>query len=274
MAQAPWFKMFAADFLADNYVDAMTAEQVGWYTLLLLRSWNHTPRGFLPNDKQLLALWCRCVDQISFASRAGIVLDRFLTTEDGNMIYHPRLVEQSSKVAQVSEKRSLAGKTGGLKSGEKRRSKSEAIATANAKQLRTDSDSDSDVKEREIENVPDDFDEKIREVFRLHPANSHIKHQLEIPRAQADAIAGAIIRDGFDLVVAGTRNLADAVARWPKPELRFIPNPQKFYGLEAEYLKDPQFWERSEMKPASKAKPRGLDLDQLYAEEEQKLGKA
>jgi uncharacterized protein YdaU (DUF1376 family) len=264
MAQAPWFKMFAADFLSDNYVDAMTAEQIGWYTLLLLRSWNHTPRGFLPNDKQLLAVWCRCADAMSFEKRAGIVLDRFEKTSDGRMIYHPRLLEQSSKVKEVSEKRSLAGRLGGVKSSQQKLERRQAIA----KQVPTDSDSDSDIKEREIEPLGEDRDEKIFEVFRSHPANAHLRTRLEIPHDQMVAIIDAVSRDGFDLVVSGTRNLADAVALWPKLDRRFIPNPVKFFR-DSEYLKDPSTWDRSmSAKPSVGTKLRKANLDDLYPQEE------
>jgi uncharacterized protein YdaU (DUF1376 family) len=115
VSKAPWFKLWAADFLSDNYVDAMTAEQIGWYCILLIRSWNSTPKGYLANDKQLLSKWCRDADPMSFEHRAQIVLDRFQTTEDGAFIYHPRIIEQVLSAAQVSEKRAEAGKRGGSK---------------------------------------------------------------------------------------------------------------------------------------------------------------
>jgi hypothetical protein len=47
--------------------------------------------------------------------------------------------------------------------------------------------------------------------------------------------------------MVGTCNLRDAVARWPKEERRFIPNPVRFYQ-QSEYLKDPTQWERGSEK--------------------------
>jgi uncharacterized protein YdaU (DUF1376 family) len=127
--KAPWFKLWAPEFLSDNFVDAMTAEQIGWYCILLIRSWNHTPKGYLPNDEHLLAGWCKCAEAMTFKQRAKLVLDRFETTEDGRFIYHPKLIEQVSKLNQTSENRALAGQKGGKKSAEQKRSKRQAIAT-------------------------------------------------------------------------------------------------------------------------------------------------
>jgi hypothetical protein len=88
-----------------------------------------------------------------------------------------------------------------------------------------------------------DLEEQVYAIANSNPKLSHIPAG-RIPRAEAEAIAEAIVIDGFDLVLAGTRNLADAVARWTKHELRFVPSPMKFYR-EAQYRLDPGRWERT-----------------------------
>jgi uncharacterized protein YdaU (DUF1376 family) len=160
--------MWAGDFLADNYVDAMTAEQVGWYCLLLFRSWINTPQGYLPNNKQLLSKWCRFASPMTFEFEAKIVLDLFKETEDGKFIYHPKLVEQVGKFADVSEKRKVAGAKGGKVATQKAPVDNRANAVAIAKQLPTDSDSDSEpdseVKREAAPSPAPPLFEEIREV--------------------------------------------------------------------------------------------------------------
>jgi len=73
------------------------------------------------------------------------------------------------------------------------------------------------------------------DIGHLHPANDHLKHK-PLPPEQREAIVEAIARDGRELVLSGTSTLAKKVASWPESELRFIPNPVKFYR-DGEYLK-------------------------------------
>lgn len=82
----------------------------------------------------------------------------------------------------------------------------------------------------------------VDEVGHLYPANSHLKGRT-LPQPQQDAIAEAIAKDGPDVVLVGTKSFADKVENWPSTDLRFIPNPVKFY-TEGQYLKKPEFWER------------------------------
>jgi hypothetical protein len=98
------------------------------------------------------------------------------------------------------------------------------------------------------------LDVQVREIGHLHPANAHLKQNL-LPSAHESAIAEAILRDGYDLVWAGTLNLRDAVARWPPGELRYVPNVVRFYR-DSEYLKDQQLWERGNGNGTNKAEQR------------------
>jgi hypothetical protein len=82
----------------------------------------------------------------------------------------------------------------------------------------------------------------IHEIGHFYPANSHLRNR-PLPQTQQDAISESIARDGVEPVLSGTKAFAEKVANWPASELRFIPNPIKFY-TESQYLKKPEFWER------------------------------
>lgn len=112
MRQAPWYKRYPTDFMGDPYVQAMTAEQYGWFSAMLDASWIHSPIGRLPNDFGLICKMIGRCDEIYFRANAQIVLDRFKTSEDGKWLYHPRMKEQADKFTQVSENKSHPGKAG------------------------------------------------------------------------------------------------------------------------------------------------------------------
>ncbi len=88
----------------------------------------------------------------------------------------------------------------------------------------------------------DNLSSVVDQVGHLYPANGHLKGR-PLPQVQKDAIAEAIAKDGMGLVLCGTRSFADKVVNWLPTDLRFIPNPVKFY-VEGQYLKKPEFWER------------------------------
>jgi uncharacterized protein YdaU (DUF1376 family) len=140
MAKAPWFKFYAADFLSDPDVMGMTAEQIGWYGLMLLMSWTNTPQGYITTDEQVLSTCCHCADALYFNRQARSVLKKFQTTEDGQFYFHPKMVEQAEHMGQLAEKKSKAGKIG---ADSRRQQKPNACSTPV-----TDSDSDVDTDKK------------------------------------------------------------------------------------------------------------------------------
>jgi uncharacterized protein YaiI (UPF0178 family) len=94
----------------------------------------------------------------------------------------------------------------------------------------------------EEKKIIDNLGSVVDQIGHLYPANSHLKNRT-LSDVQQDAISQAIARDGADPVLSGTKSFAEKVANWPPSELRFIPNPIKFY-TESQYLKKPEFWER------------------------------
>jgi hypothetical protein len=89
----------------------------------------------------------------------------------------------------------------------------------------------------------------VDQIGHLHPANGHLKGK-PIPQLQLVAIADAIARDGHETVLRGTNDLAEGVSQWEPSDLRFVPNPVKFYQ-EGGYLKNPETWKRMRKKNSS-----------------------
>jgi hypothetical protein len=113
----------------------------------------------------------------------------------------------------------------------------------------------SDKNQREILSPDFDADEIVRQIASEHPGCAHLGNVL--PQDLEHAIIEALARDGQDVVLAGTRNLRDAVAEWPKVELRYIPNPVKFYRGR-EYAKDPEVWKKTSKVATAAARDRDV----------------
>ncbi len=100
-----------------------------------------------------------------------------------------------------------------------------------------------EIKEfKEEKKMIDNLSSAVDQIGHLYPANSHLKGR-SLPQSQQDVIAEAIARDGADPVLSGTKTFADKVVSWLPADLRFVPNPVRFYS-EGQYLKRPEFWER------------------------------
>lgn len=106
----------------------------------------------------------------------------------------------------------------------------------------SDSDSGFDLGSKETNaGFSVDIDSQVHEIAALYPK---IDDAFHLSRAVAGEIAAAIARDGRDVVWAGTKSMAEKVAKWPKSEWQFIPSPERYFR-ESQYRKDPEFWERS-----------------------------
>jgi hypothetical protein len=88
----------------------------------------------------------------------------------------------------------------------------------------------------------------VTKIATEHPGLAYLKGR-SLSQIQEHAIADAIVRDGPNLVLEGTRKLRDAASRLPKEERRFIPNPVRFYQ-QSEYLPDSPVWDRLSTKPS------------------------
>ena len=91
---------------------------------------------------------------------------------------------------------------------------------------------------------PKDSDLLVERILKTHPS-SWTKDGVipEFPHAWKAAVIDAIERSGAEAVERGVKAYAAAVKRWPANERKFVKSPDKFFGSECHYLKDPAEWE-------------------------------
>jgi hypothetical protein len=84
------------------------------------------------------------------------------------------------------------------------------------------------------------LDMQVHEIAALYPK---VHDAFHLSRELAGEIAEAIVRDGRDLVWAGTKCMAEVVKKWPKSERKFIPAAPRYFR-DSQYRMDPVEWER------------------------------
>ncbi len=131
-----------------------------------------------------------------------------------------------------------------------RKSTSKASPNQEQEQEQEQEDLSQSRAAREITSQPtseerSDLEAKVMEVWEAYPtASTGAKRQPG--RIDQEAIVEAIVRDGFDAVIVGTRNYQDAVAKWPPAEKKFIRPASRFYGgSDPDYLKNPVIWDKT-----------------------------
>jgi hypothetical protein len=102
-----------------------------------------------------------------------------------------------------------------------------------------------------------DMDNQVILILQEHPANAHLKlGTIDFPMVDVGACGRAIERDGFDLVLIGTRNYREAVKDWPlEGRAKAVMRPARFYN-EQHYRRDPAEWRRD---VENTSKPKSFD---------------
>jgi uncharacterized protein YdaU (DUF1376 family) len=247
MSKRIWMPMYWGDYLSDT-LDLSMAHH-GGYMRLIAHYWKRgsLPRQESPTDVALATdLLGFCYTIAGAQSEQDRACVRHILSSqfewDGHTWRHDRIESELAKSRNISESRSKAGKKG----AEKRH-----VCQSFAKELPTDPDKQMPIQSQSqshththIETLSSDGGQIETKVHQIASANPRILDAWHLPQAIETAILEAVARDGFDLVLAGTRNLADALSTWTEGELRYAPNPQKFYA-QSLYLTNPVEWDRS-----------------------------
>jgi uncharacterized protein YdaU (DUF1376 family) len=113
LSDFPSFPFNVNDFLFDEVVDAMSAEEVGAYIRLLCRAWNQKPAGTIPDDDSTLARWSHLSPDRWTACRPA-VLAAFTAPSNGRMT-QKRMAAEYRKMTEARRVRSSAGRMGAKK---------------------------------------------------------------------------------------------------------------------------------------------------------------
>ena len=106
--KSPAFQFYAADFLADENVQAMSLAERGAYITLMAFCWRE---GSIPADSNRMARLCGChADEMAELWQAIAVC--FEPSAEPDRLIHPRLELEREKQAKHRKKRSEAGAAG------------------------------------------------------------------------------------------------------------------------------------------------------------------
>jgi uncharacterized protein YdaU (DUF1376 family)/coenzyme F420-reducing hydrogenase delta subunit len=119
MANSPWFKMYAGDFLTDT--NAWDVVEVGIYIRLLCTQWVN---GGLPNDMARLARVCG-VNKELFVEAWKYIGEKFILCGDG-LLRNGKMEEVRMAGAAYTIKKKMAGAAGGKAKAKQTSSKSVA----------------------------------------------------------------------------------------------------------------------------------------------------
>ena len=148
MANAPWFKFYAADYMSSPFVQSLEPEQELWYLRLIIASAISLPRGCLPLANSKLWRLAKAPSLEHFEEHVGAILAKFEKDVAAQLYRVPKVAEQNLVAnADLSSKRSEAGKHGAAKrwqSATNGNGKLPSIAMATEKQKIADSDSDTE----------------------------------------------------------------------------------------------------------------------------------
>ena len=183
MARPPFFAFYPADFASDINVEAMTAEQVGVYILLLCKAWQHDPPGTLPNDDERLARWGRITPARWQEIKAG-VLAAFTLEQPGCVSNAQALPGQCASDAQglLVQKRLVAEFARTTEQIRKSREKGQTAANARWNKARTGCVSNACA---------------LPEQSTSNAIQTQIKTQKEEGRPPTPAKPGVTVADGF-----------------------------------------------------------------------------
>jgi hypothetical protein len=227
MGKRPAFLFYTGDWMKDPELRAVSSGARGLWIDMLCLMFESARKGYLQlnsgkivNAENLARMTGNSTDDTSRWLQELEDSGVFSRNQQG-VIYCRRMLSDEAKHAKDRD-RQYKFRHGGIARSSQHVAGSESIADSQPRLFAEDADGGGAIHD-------------VNEIGHLHPANDHLKHK-PLPPEQREAIVEAIARDGRELVLSGTTTLAKKVASWPESELRFIPNPVRFFR-EGEYLK-------------------------------------
>lgn len=238
MPRPPSIQWYYKQYLGDNKVLAMDWDVRGMHVHLLMLSIQEEPPGTIPADDAAIRRWLSLpLGSVESDQTWRRVKSQLLAAwqPEGDRLVNSGMRSSCERQARYRERYETGTKKPPNNNEVEERSK----------------DVDFEVGSKE-ESPPQNSDELVEKIARTHPRNWREKGDLGmIPNSQADAIIRAIQKDGIDLVLAGTRNYAEAVNKWPmEGRGKSVKGVERFFN-ESDYLKNPKEWEQGNDRPVS-----------------------
>jgi len=123
--EAPWFKFFAARWIADRDIRYMTPEQRGYLIQLWCEAWESDPAGTLPEAPEILWKLAGALTRKQFEKVSGPVLAKFELHE--GRYFYAELIEQHEGLAAMHESRTRAATVGAQARWSKRKGMRNAL---------------------------------------------------------------------------------------------------------------------------------------------------
>ncbi len=275
----PWYRWHWHLYRTSSRVLALSGIAAhGAYHNLIDAMWEKG--GTLSTDRNSLWRLALASCKQEYEGVADEVEAMFERSEDGLTFTNDRLTQEWNTTTEYLEKKRTAGGKGGQAKARNRAllldsaskplaDASNALANAGKGLPISSSTSSSSTEDQNL----DALDSQVVEIYRIHPKNATmVAAGRPCPSGQERLIAEAIVQDGYETVLCGTRNLADAFAKRPRGELRFCPSPDKFFSVSNPgYQTDPVFWQGETPKAMTAAAtrdtaPRESPLDKMRRE--------
>lgn len=214
--KAPAFMLYAADFIADENVMAMSNEEVGCYIKLICYCWRE---GSIPSDIKILSKLCQ--EDIRKMEAIWTNIQKcFFRQEDGRF-NHARLSAERAKQAENRVKRTKASQIANNVRWRKLGASQEAVAPGAKAQA----------KEGEGKKSDSEYSDEFLEAYELYP-NSKNASKKDAWKAWRARIVGGV---SAEIIIAGVKRYAE-FCRITKREPQFIKNPKTFFGPGEHYL--------------------------------------
>lgn len=187
----------------------LTLEQEAAYLRLCHQMYRR--RGPVPNSERLLCSIWRChQNKARVLLRELIAAGKISTTPDGHLT-NTRVTREVDARETLGTRRSHAGQTGGIRSGDSRRNAlkshvtDEAIASAPSKQnppIREEERREEETHSRRVAKATPPTNDKFEEFWREYP-----RRDGENPKAPARKVFEALVKSGTDptVILAGIR---------------------------------------------------------------------
>lgn len=247
MGKLPWFKFFPSDWQTDTELGRCSKAAKGVWIDMLAAMFRAPIRGVFceangaawPDEEVARLIGGDTAENLGCIHE--LLSKGVASRNNRGAIFSRRMVADEGERSGWRDRKAKSRVHGDV---------TELSHTMSHDSLTSDSKPTTTYLEREDLKPPANSDELIEEIAHLHPVNWRERGKLLIiPPVDCEAIAKAIMRDGLDAVLQGTRDCAKAYEARPPGDRQFIGTVSKWYETQ-QYLHGASYWEKSNGQPS------------------------